>query len=147
MIPRRCRSVAAGESINAVLREYKNPSAWSSDDHAHLQRWMDDHRAEQVWDRIQCAARSKNVRFPARIFITDILAARRIAIGTGQRGKLRGMLSKRGRRNGAGCQVFAQTAPLRHAWLPKKLTLARMLDGAANYIRSPGDTKHDRCAE
>jgi hypothetical protein len=32
--------------------------------------------------------------------------------------KIAATLSKRGRRNGTGCQVFAQTAPLRHAFVP-----------------------------
>src|SRR5712671_5393279 len=96
MIPRRITlrtpkvlTVAARESFKTALREYKKSFALGSDDRAHLQRWMDDDRTEQVWDTIQRDVRSNNRRLPPKTFISDILAARRAAIGTGHRGKLR----------------------------------------------------------
>jgi hypothetical protein len=65
-------TVPARESFDAALKEYKRSPAWGSDDRAHLQRWINDDRAEaeKVWDNIQCAARSNNLWFPAKIFIT-----------------------------------------------------------------------------
>jgi hypothetical protein len=80
------------------------------------------HRAEQVWDNTQCAARSNNLWFPARIFNTDILAARRVAIATGHRG------------NGPGCQVLAQTALRRHAFVPAQFKARSDLGDAASYF-------------
>jgi hypothetical protein len=77
------------ESFKAVLREYKKSSASDSDDRAYLQRWVDDDRAEQVWDKIQCAARSNHRWLPPKTFIRDILAARPVAIAIAHRRKLR----------------------------------------------------------
>src|SRR5262245_64809051 len=82
-------SVAARESLNAVLREYKQSSASGSDDRAHLQRWIKDDRAEQVWDKIQRAVRSNNLWLPPKRFIKEILGARHVAIAIGHRGRLR----------------------------------------------------------
>jgi hypothetical protein len=56
--------VAPRESFKAVLKEYKKSSASDLNDRAHLERWIDDDRTEQVWDEIQCAARSKNPWLP-----------------------------------------------------------------------------------
>ena len=39
-----------GESFNVVLREYKKSCAFSSDDRAHLERWINDDCLERVWD-------------------------------------------------------------------------------------------------
>ena len=82
-------TVAARESFKAVLREYKKSSASGSDDRAHLQRWIDDDRAEQVWDEIRCAVRSNNLWLPPKRFIIDILTARPVAIAIAHRRKLR----------------------------------------------------------
>ena len=82
-------TVAARESFKAVLREYKKSSASSLNDRAHLQRWIDDDRAEQVWDRIRSAVRSNNLWLPPKTFIRDILAARPVAIAIAHRRKLR----------------------------------------------------------
>jgi hypothetical protein len=82
-------TVPARESFNVALREYKKSSASDSDDRAHLQRWINDARAEHVWDKIQCAIRSNNLRLPPKRFIIDVLAARRAAMAIGHRGKLR----------------------------------------------------------
>jgi hypothetical protein len=96
---------------------------------------MDDHRAEQVWDKIQCAARSNNLWLPARILITDILASRRVAIATGHRGKLRECY-----RNAADeMERVAKFLRKPHTYAmpgyPQSTTLARMLDDAASYFR------------
>jgi hypothetical protein len=60
-------TVPARESFKAVMREYKKSPAWGSDDRAHLQRWINDDRAEQVWDKIQCAARKTRLPFERRM--------------------------------------------------------------------------------
>jgi hypothetical protein len=117
------------------LREYKKSSASGSDDRAHLQRWIDDDRTEQVWDKIQCAARSNNLWLPPKILITDILAARRVAIATGHRGKLR----ERYRNAADEMQRLAEFLRKPHPYgmpgYPQSTKLARMLDAAASYFR------------
>jgi len=128
-------TVAARESFKAVLREYKKSSASGSNDRAHLQRWIDDDRTEQVWDTIQCAVRSNNLWLPPKIFITDILAARRVAIATGHRGKLR----ERYRNAADEMQRLAEFLRKPHPYgmpgYPQSTKLARMLDAAASYFR------------
>jgi len=127
--------VAARESFNTALREYKKSSAWSSDDRAHLQRWMDDPRAEQVWDNIECAARSNNLWFPARIFITDTLAARRVAIATGHRGKLRERYRNAADEMERVAKFLRKPHPYGMPGYQQSTKLARMLDDAASYFR------------
>ena len=127
--------VAPRESFNTALREYKKSSAWSSDDRAHLQRWMDDHRAKQVWDNIQCAARSNNLWFPARIFITDILAAKRVAIATGHRGKLRERYRNAADEMERVAKFLRKPHPYGMPGYPQSTKLAWMLDDAASYFR------------
>jgi hypothetical protein len=128
-------TVAARQSFKAALREYKKSSASGSDDRAHLQRWIDDDRTEQVWDKIQCAARSNNLWLPPKILITDILAARRVAIATGHRGKLR----ERYRNAADEMQRLAEFLRKPHPYgmpgYPQSTKLARMLDAAASYFR------------
>jgi hypothetical protein len=127
--------VAARESFNAVLREYKKSSASGSDDRAHLARWINDARAEQVWDKIQCAVRSNNLRLPPKRFIIDILAARRAAMAIGHRGKLR----KRYRNAADEMERLATFLRKPHPYgmpgYPQSTKLARMLDDAASYFR------------
>ena len=128
--------MAARESFKAALKEYKKSPAWSSDDHDHLQRWIDDDRAEQVWDKIQCAVRSNNRRLSPKTFINDMLAARRVAIATGHRGKLR----ERNRNAADEMERLANFLRKPHPYgmpgYPKSTTLARMLEEAASYYRT-----------
>jgi hypothetical protein len=128
-------SVAARESFNAVLREYKKCPDLGSDDRAHLQRWINDDRAEQVWDKIQSAARSNDLWFPPGTFITETLGARRFAIAIRHRGKLRKRF-----RNAAGemervAKFLRKPHPYGMPSYPRSSELARMLDDAASYFR------------
>ena len=96
---------------------------------------MDDHRAKQVWDNIQCAARSNNLWFPARIFITDILATRRVAIATGQRGKLRERYRNAADEMERVAKFLRKPHPYGMPGYPQSTKLARMLDDAASHFR------------
>jgi len=148
-------TVAARESFKAVLREYKKSSALGSDDRAQLQRWINDDRAEQVWNKIQCTARNKNAWLPRRYLITEILAARRVAIATGHRGKLR----ERYRNAAAEMKQIAKFLRKPHPYgmpgYPQSAKLAQMLDHAASYFRKevepsrnvPGVLKFSRKAQ
>src|SRR6266550_582915 len=142
MIPRRIilrmpkvLTVAARESFNTALREYKKSPAWSSDDHDHLQRWIDDDRAEQVWDKIQCAVRSNNRRLPPKTFINDMLAARRVAIATGHRGHLRECYRNAADEMERLAKFLRKPHPYGMPGYPQSTKLAWMLDDAASYFR------------
>ena len=76
--------MATRVSFKAVLRE-REKSCPSSDDRAHLQRWADDDRAEEVWHKIERAAHNNKLWLPAKHFVTEILAARRVAMAIGHR--------------------------------------------------------------
>jgi hypothetical protein len=148
-------TVAARESFNAVLREYEKSSASGSDDRAHLQRWINDDRAEQVWDKIQCAVRSNNPRLPPKRFIIDILTARRVAIATGHRGKLRKRYRNAADEMERVAKFLRKPHPYGMPGYPQSTKLARMLDDAASYFRKevepsrnvPGVLKFSRKAE
>jgi hypothetical protein len=129
-------TVAARESFNAVLGEYKKSSASGSDDRAHLQRWTNDDRAEQVWDKIQCAVRGNKLWLPPKIFITDILAARRVAIATGHRGELRERYRNATDEMERVAKFLRKPHPYGMPGYPQSTKLARMLDEAASYFRT-----------
>ena len=128
--------MAARESFKAALKEYIKSPAWSSDDHDHLQRWIDDDRAEQVWDKIQCAVRSNNRRLPPKTFINDMLAARRVAIATGHRGKLRECYRNAADEMERLAKFLRKPHPYGMPGYPQSTKLARMLDEAASYYRT-----------
>jgi len=143
MIPRRISlrtpkvlTVAARESFKTALREYKKSFALGSDDRAHLQRWIDDDRTEQVWDTIQRAVRSNNLRLPPKTFISDILAARRVAIATGHRGKLRECYRNAADEMERVAKFLRKPHPYGMPGYPQSTKLARMLDEAASYYRT-----------
>ena len=143
MIPRRISlrtpkvlTVAARESFKTALREYKKSFALGSDDRAHLQRWIDDDRTEQVWDTIQRAVRSNNLRLPPKTFISDILAARRVAIATGHRGKLRERYRNEADEMERVAKFLRKPHPYGMPGYPQSTKLARMLDEAASYYRT-----------
>jgi len=128
--------VAARESFNAALKEYKKSPAWGSDDRAHLQRWIDNDRAEQVWDGIQCAARSNKLWLPPKIFITDILAARRVAVAIAHRRKLREHYRSAAKEMERVAKFLRKPHPYGMPGYPQSTEVARMLDEAASYFRT-----------
>jgi hypothetical protein len=162
MIPRRITlrtpkvlTVAARESFKTALREYKKSFALGSDDRAHLQRWIDDDRTEQVWDTIQRDVRSNNRRLPPKTFISDILAARRVTIGIGHRGKLRECYRNAVEDMERVAKFLRKPHPYGMPSYPQSTTLVRMLDEAAEYHRTiveprrnvPGVLKFSRKAQ
>jgi hypothetical protein len=128
-------SVAARESFKAVLREYKKSSASGLNDRAHLQRWIDDDRAEQVWDKIKCAVHSRNLWLPPKIFIRDILAARSVAIAIAHRRKLRKHYRSAAKQMEWVAKFLRKPNPYGMPAYPQSTKLARMLDDAASYFR------------
>ena len=127
--------VATRESFKAVLREYKKSFGLGSDDRAHLQRWIDDDRAEQIWDTIHCAARSNSLWLPPKVLIIEIVAARRVAIATGHRRKWRDRYRQVADEMEWVAKFLRQPHPYGMPGYPQSTTLARMLDDAASYFR------------
>jgi hypothetical protein len=127
-------AVAKRVSFTAVLRECEK-SCPSPDDRAHLQRWADDDRAEEVWHKIERAAQNNKLQLPAKYFITEILAARRVAMAIGHRGKWR----ERFRNAADEMQRIARFLRKPHPYgmppYPGGRKLAEMLDDAASYFR------------
>ena len=127
-------TVATQVSFKAVLRECEK-SCPSSDDRAHLQRWAADDRAEEVWHKIQRAAHNNKLRLPAKYFITEILADRRVAMAIGHRGKWR----ERFRNAADEMERTAKFLRSRHPYgmppYPPGTKLAEMLDDAATRLQ------------
>src|ERR1041384_6629941 len=46
---------------------------------AHLRRWADDERADEIWDRIKYAAQKRAIPLTPKFFIEQILSARSTA--------------------------------------------------------------------
>jgi hypothetical protein len=141
--------------FKAVLTEYKKSSASGSEDRAHLQRWIDDDRAEQVWDEIQCAVRNNNLWLPPKTFIRDILAARPVAIAIAHRRKLREHYRTAAKQMERVAKFLRKPHPYGTPGYPQSTKLARMLDEAASYFREevepsrnlPGVLKFSRKAQ
>jgi hypothetical protein len=127
-------TVATRVSFTAVLRECEK-SCPSSDDRAHLQRWADDDRAEEVWHKIERAAQRNNVKLPAKHFIRDILAARPVAMAIGQRRELREQYRKAADEMVRIARFLRKRHPYGMAPYPGGTKLAEMLDAAATYFR------------
>ena len=77
------------ESFKAALDAYpttphpadetKEPPRLSPADRAHLKRWANDERVEEVWCTISSAIKKNGQMLPARFFIQEVLGARDIA--------------------------------------------------------------------
>ena len=147
--------VATRESFKAVLREYEKSFGLGSDDRDHLQRWIDDDRTEQVWAEIQDAARSKNPWLPPKTFITESLAARRVAIAIAHGKELRAHYRRAAKEMERVAKFLRKPHPYGMPGYPKSTTLAPMLDDAASYYRTivepsrnvPGVLKFGRKAQ
>jgi hypothetical protein len=122
------------------LRLFEESSALGSDDRAHVRRWADDDRAEELWNKIKRAAQKNNLWLPAKYFIQEILAARRVAMRIGHRGKLR----ERYRNATDDMERVARFLRQPHPYsMYTTGELARMLDDAASYFRKAVEPTRD----
>lgn len=129
------------ESFKAALISYAETPGLTPKDRAHLQRWSDDDRADEVWQTIDCAAHKL---LPRNVFITEILAVRRVAEGIAGREKYRDHY----RRYARQMEEIAEFLRKRHPagmppTLPRSEELARMLDDAARAFRMEVDPSRD----
>jgi len=122
------------KSFKAALNSYTESPGLSSDDHAHLQRWADDDRAEEVWQIIERAAQVNKTPLPAGVFIREILAARPVAIAIGHRRKYRERYCKQAEQMKRIAKFLRAPHPYGMPPYPNGTELARMLDDAARYF-------------
>jgi hypothetical protein len=101
----------------------------------HLQRWADDDRAEEVWDKIKRAALKNNVPLPPKYFITEILVTRRVAIALSHRGELRESYRNAAHEMMRIARFLRKPHPYGMPPYPSGIKLAEMLDDAASYFR------------
>jgi hypothetical protein len=124
------------KSFKAALALYKETPDLSSYDRAHLQRWADDNRAEEIWQRINRAVQKNKKLMGPTYLIHEILLARRIAMGIGQRGKFREEYRNKADEMERLGKFLRRPHPFGMPSFPAGTELARMLDEAASYFRN-----------
>jgi hypothetical protein len=135
--------VLTPKSFKAVLRSFEESSDLGSDNRAHIRRWADDNRAEELWNKIKRAAQKNNLLLPAKYFIQEILAARRVAMGIGHRGKLRESYRNAADDMERVAKFLRQPHPYGMPAYPTGTELARKLDDAASYHRKVVEPTRD----
>jgi hypothetical protein len=111
------------------------PPRLTPSDIAHLKRWADDDRADEVWNTISRAAQEHRTPLPVPFFIQEVLGARDIAQSLNHRRKHRERYRKRAAQMVEIAKVMRE--PLPNGWLliPSGAELARMVDDAAQRYR------------
>jgi hypothetical protein len=122
------------ESFKAALISYSDPGL-TTDQKAHLQRWADDDRADEVWQSIERAAQKNKKLLPEGFFIGEILAAKRVAISIGHRWKYRERYRKQAEQMERIAKFLREPRPAGIPPYPPATELARMLDEAAHNFR------------
>jgi hypothetical protein len=100
-------------------------------DRAHLKRWADDERANEVWDTIQGAAKKRGRMLPDWFFIQEVLGAREIATSINHRRKYRERYRKHAARMAEVAKVLRERLPNGLLLIPTGEDLAKRLDAAA----------------
>ena len=109
-----------------------NALVWTSEDRAHLQRWSDDDRADEEWQTIDRFAQEHRLLLPPNVFITEILATRRVAKAIACRGKYRDLYHAYAKQMDEVAQFLREPHPAgMPPTLPESEELARMLEDAA----------------
>jgi hypothetical protein len=126
------------------LKNYESSEAGDDPDRrAHLQRWRDDDRGEEVWREINCAAQKSGVLLRANVFIGEILGARRVAIVIGNRGKLRDHYRQAADQMKRVANFLRKPHPHGMPSYPRGKELAGMLDKAAAYHRKQVEVRRN----
>lgn len=131
------------ESFKAILAAYPStphPAGGllrrlSRADVAHLNRWADDERADEVWNTIDSAAKERGILLPARFFIQEVLGARDIATSINHRRKYRERYRKHAARMVEIAKVLRERLPNGFLLIPTGEELAERLDEAAQTYR------------
>ena len=131
------------ESFKAVLGAYPSTPhptdgslpRLSRADLAHLKRWADDERAEEVWDKIDRAANKRGISLPPRFFIQEVLGARDIATSIHHRRRYREKYRKYAARMTEVAKMLREPLPSGLLLIPTGKELAERLDEAARSYR------------
>jgi hypothetical protein len=111
------------------------PPRLSPADIAHLKRWADDDRADEVWNTISRAAQEHRGLLPVQFFIQEILGARDIAQSLNHRRKHRDRYRKRAAQMVEIAKVLREPLPNGLLLIPSGVELARKVDDAAQKYR------------
>lgn len=131
------------ESFKDVLAAYpstphpadKSSPRLSRADVAHLERWADDERADEVWNTIKAAAQKRGILLPASFFIQEVLGTRDIATSMNHRRKYRERYRKHAARMAEIAKVLRERLPNGFPLIPTAEELAKRLDEAARAYR------------
>ena len=108
-----------------------DPPRLSAADRAHLKRWAEDERADEIWKTIKDAATKRGRVFPERFFIQEVLGAREIATSINHRRKYRERYREHAARMAEIAKVLRERLPNGLLLIPTGEELAKKLDEAA----------------
>jgi hypothetical protein len=131
------------KSFKAVLVKYQSSPhpvdgslpRLSSTDLAHLKRWANDERADEVWKTIDSTAKERGGVLPARVFIQEVLGARDIATSINHRRNNRERYRMYAARMEEIARVLRKRLPNHLLLMPTGEELAGRLDEAARTYR------------
>jgi hypothetical protein len=131
------------ESFKDVLAAYpstphpadKSLPRLSRTDVAHLERWADDERADEVWNTIKAAVEKRGMLLPVGFFIREVLGTRDIATSLDHRRKYRERYRKHAARMAEIAKVLRERLPNGFLLIPTGEDLAKKLDEAAREYR------------
>jgi hypothetical protein len=129
----KMQSVVKPQSFRTVVQEYESVHGGTHDDRAHLRRWADDKRADEVWQKIAGAAQTNGLVLPPGLFISESLSCRRMALGLRLRGRPRKEYQKATNIMGWLAKFFRRPHPHGMPGYPRAKELAGMLEKAASY--------------
>jgi hypothetical protein len=104
-------------------------------DHAHLRRWANDDRADEVWNTIDRAIQERGILLPVRLLIQEILGARDIAQSINHQRKHRDRYRNRAAQMVEIAKVLREPGPNGLLLIPSGAELARRLEDAARIYR------------
>jgi hypothetical protein len=107
----------------------------SSADVAHLKRWADDERADEVWKAIESAAKKRGMLIPPRYLIQEVLGARDLVATIRHRRKYRERYRKHAARMVEVAKILREPLPNGLMLMPSGADLADRLDQAAQTYR------------
>lgn len=113
----------------------RSPPRHSAADRAHLKRWANDERADEVWNTIKGAAEKRGRVIPDRFFIQEVLGAREIATSINHRRKYRERYRRHAARMAEIATVLRDRLPNGLLLIPTGEELAKRLDEAARAYR------------
>ena len=139
------------ETFKAALAAYQstphpadgNVPRLSPEDVAHLERWVADERADEVWNSIRNAVQDQGTVLPARFFIQETLGARELARSMSHRRKNRERYRKQAEQMVRTAKFLREPLPNGVLLIPSGGELARGLDEAAQTCRQYVDVSRD----